>query len=119
MPGQDEDQAELRVIRLRQVAREVANEDRAAMWDRVNINIRTDVGVEKLENILKAFERLGLDVQTEEGRKKTRKTIEWATRSAERSETVSKRLLIWITAGLTMIGTIAGIVNQYLTWRSK
>ena len=123
MPPADEDTERLEEIRegrlakAKVIAREVAAEDRALMWDRLGFDVRTEAGIARLRFTLLAWERLGLDVVSDDRHARTRKMIEWAFRAYEQAETRNKRLLGWLAAAVSVAGGLLGIINYWITWR--
>ncbi len=61
--------------KVKEVAREVAQEDRAASWDQLGFNIRTEHGMDRLRRVLNALQTCGLDVTTEAGVEKLRRVL--------------------------------------------
>ncbi len=114
-----EDQRVAAAARLADVARRIAGEDRAQMWDQLGFNIRSDVGIERLRRVLGAIEMLGFEINDQKGAQQSKRVVEWLYEAYSSSLTRNKRLLTWLT---TVVGLGTGalaFIKFYLDSRHQ
>lgn len=105
--------------RLAEVARKIAGEDRAQMWDQLGFNIRTDIGIERLKRVLNAIEAIGFEINDPKETQQSKRVVEWLYEAYVSSLTRNKRLLAWLTT-LVGIGTGAlAFIKFYIDWRHQ
>lgn len=105
--------------RLAEVARKVAGEDRAQMWDQLGFNIRTDAGLDRLRRTLIAIEAIGFEIHDMKGTQQSKRAVEWLYEAYGSSLTRNKRLLTWLTT-VVGIGTGAlAFIKFYMDWRHQ
>jgi hypothetical protein len=105
--------------RLAEVARKIAGEDRAQMWDQLGFNIRTDIGMERLRRVLNAIEAIGFEINDPKETQQSKRVVEWLYEAYVSSLTRNKRLLTWLTT-LVGIGTGAlAFIKFYIDWRHQ
>lgn len=105
--------------RLAEVARKIAGEDRAQMWDQLGFNIRTDIGIERLKRVLNAIEAIGFEINDPKETQQSKRVVEWLYEAYVSSLTRNKRLLTWLTT-LVGIGTGAlAFIKFYIDWRHQ
>ncbi len=105
--------------RLAEVARKIATEDRAQMWDQLGFNIRSDAGMDRLRRVLNAIEILGFEINDPKGAQQSKRAVEWLYEAYDSSLTRNRRLLTWVTT-LVGIGTGAlAFIKFYMDWRHQ
>lgn len=125
MPSPDDYSAEQRqedarvaaAARLADVARRIAVEDRAQMWDQLGFNIRTDAGIERLRRMLNAIEMLGFEINDPKGAQQSKRVIEWLYEAYESSITRNKRLMFILSWVFGIASGAIALVKFFVDWR--
>jgi len=103
--------------RLADVARRIAVEDRAQMWDQLGFNIRTDVGIDRLRRVLGAIEMLGFEISDPKGAQQSKRVVEWLYEAYESSITRNKRLMFILTWVFGIGSGALAFIKFYIDWR--